>query len=348
MDVPISTETRAQATDAKAPFDSQDAEVIIRSSDNVDFRVFKILMSLASNVFKDMFALPQGPATVFDQETRDGLPVIVVTERSEIVEMLLKFCYPNLLSSVPGLKTMDEILPLLQVMDKYGIEKLESRLREALVTLPLVEERAISIFVAAYRRKWEKEMRIAATYILVQKDWEGLDVMELDSITGGDLLRLHRYRLKCAAAATHVATTFDWIPEMYASKLECPDCAECEGSQIVIFTSLDEQFECMVGGWWSSYMQNAGKELSIRPRGDTVLGSGLMDEAIRLLRASCCTGRCKRTSTERDFRQFCKRFASEVDRVVSEVSRLPVYTLALSKVIAYRSPWRFGFEAYQS
>ncbi|KAF9240602.1 hypothetical protein BU15DRAFT_73833 [Melanogaster broomeanus] len=44
---------------APEPFDNIDADVILRSSDNVDFRVFKIILSLTSPVFKDMFTLPQ-------------------------------------------------------------------------------------------------------------------------------------------------------------------------------------------------------------------------------------------------------------------------------------------------
>lgn len=43
--------------EASWPFDNPNAEVILRSSDNVHFRVFKGNLALASPVFKDMFTL---------------------------------------------------------------------------------------------------------------------------------------------------------------------------------------------------------------------------------------------------------------------------------------------------
>jgi hypothetical protein len=144
-------------TDAKAPFDSPDAEVIIRSSDNVDFRTFKTFLSSVSDVFKDTFTVPQGPGDVTkeDQKIRYGLPVIQVTG-SRIVETLLMFCYPNILTSVPVLQTVDEILPMLEVSIKYGIENLEKRLRKVSFLPPLVNDRAMQLFVVAYQRRWEK------------------------------------------------------------------------------------------------------------------------------------------------------------------------------------------------
>lgn len=46
-------------TIASPPFDDPEADIILRSSDNVDFHVYKFLLSLVSPVFKSMFALPQ-------------------------------------------------------------------------------------------------------------------------------------------------------------------------------------------------------------------------------------------------------------------------------------------------
>ena len=46
--------TESTVTD---PFDDPNADVILRSRDNVDFRTFKLMLSLASEFFKDMFSL---------------------------------------------------------------------------------------------------------------------------------------------------------------------------------------------------------------------------------------------------------------------------------------------------
>jgi len=315
-DAPASTESSCQAatvTDAKAPFNNPDAEVIIRSSDNVDFRVFKLFLSSVSVVFKDMFAIPQGPTDVtqVDQEMKDGVPVISITEESQIVERLLMFCYPNILISVPVLKTVDEILPMLEVAIKYGIEMLESRMREALFRPPVVEKRAMQLFVIAYHHRWEKEMRIAARHTLVQPAWNGLYVAELESITGGDLHRLQQYRLECATAATRVAKKIGWVKRDNIDLLHCNACEPVQKIEIGWMTFR-------LGAWWTNYMRKAAEELAKKPRGDTVLESSLIDTALQQ------ANRCQRCSEKMEmkgrFREFCEVFAVQVEQAISEVT----------------------------
>ena len=72
------------------PFDVPDANFIIRSSDNVNFRVHKSLLALASPIFKDLLSLPQ-PS---DREIVDGLPVVQLSESSELLNSLVSMLYP--------------------------------------------------------------------------------------------------------------------------------------------------------------------------------------------------------------------------------------------------------------
>jgi len=318
-DPPISTDSDSNhqeviITDAKAPFNSPDAEVIIRSSDNVDFRVFKSFLSSVSNVFKDMFAVPQGPVDIarVDQEMRDGLPVIPMTEESQIVETLLAFCYPNILTSIPALKTMEEMLPMLEVAIKYDIKALENRMRAELFKSSVVVEKTMQLFVIAYHHRWEKEMRIAARHTLVQPAWDNLYVAELESITGGDLHRLQQYRLECATAATRVATTLGWIKGDSIDGIHCNSCPE-PAQRIEV-----GWMRYKLGSWWKSYMGKAAQELAKRPRGDTVLGPSLIDAALQ--QANRCQ-RCRaRPETASRFRDFCDIFAAQVDQAISEVT----------------------------
>ncbi|OJT03115.1 hypothetical protein TRAPUB_6303 [Trametes pubescens] len=52
-----------QRRKASAPFDRDDADLILRSSDNIDFHVHRIILTLASPVFAGMFTTPQPPDT---------------------------------------------------------------------------------------------------------------------------------------------------------------------------------------------------------------------------------------------------------------------------------------------
>ena len=78
------------ATSPLEPFDAPDANLIIQSSDLVNLRVHKPVLAMASPFFKDLLSLPQS----FDSETVDGLPVVRMTESSEVLNSLVSILYP--------------------------------------------------------------------------------------------------------------------------------------------------------------------------------------------------------------------------------------------------------------
>jgi hypothetical protein len=71
-------------------FDLTDTNLIIRSSDLVDFRVHKLVLAIASPFFKDLLSLPQPP----DSESVSGLPVVRLSEDSELLNTLVSMLYP--------------------------------------------------------------------------------------------------------------------------------------------------------------------------------------------------------------------------------------------------------------
>ena len=72
------------------PLDVPDANLIIRSSDLVDFRVHKPVLAMASPFFNDLLSHPQ-PS---DSEFVDELPVVQLSEDSELLNYLISILYP--------------------------------------------------------------------------------------------------------------------------------------------------------------------------------------------------------------------------------------------------------------
>jgi hypothetical protein len=72
------------------PFHVPDANIVIRSSDLVNFRVHNSVLAMASPIFKDTLSLPQ-PS---DGEIVDGLPMIRISEDSELLNCLVSILYP--------------------------------------------------------------------------------------------------------------------------------------------------------------------------------------------------------------------------------------------------------------
>ncbi|KAL6302625.1 hypothetical protein BKA93DRAFT_736598, partial [Sparassis latifolia] len=149
----------AQPTTAAAPFDKPSASIILRTSDNVDFHAHKEVLSLASSVFEDMFAVPQ-PSVVApeDVHAETGLPVISVTETSQTLDTLLRLCYPM---DDPVLDNVDDAWEVLEAARKYQMDDaIGTKLKTALVVF--VSKSPIRVYAIACIFHLESEARAAA------------------------------------------------------------------------------------------------------------------------------------------------------------------------------------------
>ena len=81
---------QAQINPTHPTIDVPDANIVIRSSDLVDFRVHKSVLIMASPVFEDTLALPQPE----NSESVDGLPVVELKEDSELLNDFFSILYP--------------------------------------------------------------------------------------------------------------------------------------------------------------------------------------------------------------------------------------------------------------
>ncbi|KAJ6612605.1 hypothetical protein B0H10DRAFT_1917951 [Mycena sp. CBHHK59/15] len=72
----------------QALFDSPTADVLLSSSDGVNFRAHRLVLSLLSPVFGDMFQLPQPRGDTL-------IPQIHLAESAMVLNRVLVFCYPG-------------------------------------------------------------------------------------------------------------------------------------------------------------------------------------------------------------------------------------------------------------
>lgn len=76
MSLSYAEAARQAVDDSSELFNDTKADVILRSSDGIDFRMFKVLLSFASPFFEGMFDLPQPTNPSNLDDTKDGLPLI--------------------------------------------------------------------------------------------------------------------------------------------------------------------------------------------------------------------------------------------------------------------------------
>ncbi|KAI9454467.1 hypothetical protein BJY52DRAFT_1225080 [Lactarius psammicola] len=100
-----------------------DANIIIRSSDQVNFRVHKSVLAMSSPFFEDLLSLPQPP----DGEIVDGLPVVQLPEGAGLLNSLVSLLYPTP-PVIP--RSYEEVFALLAACQKYDMVSIQSYIRD--------------------------------------------------------------------------------------------------------------------------------------------------------------------------------------------------------------------------
>jgi BTB/POZ domain len=294
-------------TPAKAPFDKDNADLILRSSDNVDFRVFKLFLSFASPFFENMFTLPQttdhGSNNVHDP--KDAVQVVPISESSAVVKQLLTFCYP---CPDPVLDTLEEVVGVLEAATKYDMEDIRDRIQEMLVAPRFVEDELghLRVFCIAIQLGLEDAAKVAMRCTRNHPAMGRPYLQELDRISPRTYHQLLDYHWRCFQAATGVTTKFGRHNDSWLTSL-IPTCTECNAT----FGG------CRGTQYWVDYMEGANSALRDRPCGATVLRSDLMDDVLKYAHHNCDS--CSESAVEK-LRMFITAFQQEIDRVILTVS----------------------------
>ncbi|KAJ7507342.1 hypothetical protein B0H11DRAFT_1971305 [Mycena galericulata] len=195
--------------DAKPPFSGQVDEtnglvsdVILRSSDLVDFHAHQVILSFVSPFFKNMFAFPAPPpGTADSNEFRDGKPVVRLPEESAAVEKLLMLCYPRTHGNYL-FENLDGMDSAYLAVDKYLIPGA----REVMIAC-LLGERSLSqdpyrVFAIACHRGLEDVAKAAAMACIGKTFPRSPVIPEFDLISAQKLLNLQNFLSDCCVAAT--------------------------------------------------------------------------------------------------------------------------------------------------
>ncbi|KAK0203651.1 hypothetical protein DFS33DRAFT_818871 [Desarmillaria ectypa] len=305
-------------TIASAPFDVvEDADVILRSSDNVEFFVLKAFLSFASSFFKHMFS-DGNP-----DEIKNGLPVAPVVETAKIIRILLLFCYPG---EPPLLENVHEVRELYDVISKYCMDSVGKRMQNSLLKSPLILQEPVRLFAISVHYGWREVCETAAKNTLFHPASDHPSIKELGLITGLDYRRLLDYHTRCGAAAEAIVRRTSsssssrhnmyWrgIPEP-SSSWWCagsPCCSDARSSGCWVSVALWKEYHVHL--WLMRYFEDVAEKLKERPRGKTVMDDDIVN---RLLNSISCAS-CKATMIT-EMHILTDRLSFEVEKVISQV-----------------------------
>lgn len=289
---------------ANAPFDDPNSDIILQTSDNVHFRVYKLILSLASPFFKHMFTLPQ-PMSVDSKPSQSG-DVIPVSEDSKTLEKVLLFCYPG---SDPTFDALSDVQYVLAAMLKYDM-------REAAKThvARFVEGEPLRVFAIACRYRWVDVAGLAAKELL-KHPLIGAYVEELEFIPAGVYHRFLQYHSTCGNRAASVTSDLTWLQNK-----EGWVWFECRSESCPVHSfqwTLQDDLEYSVRAWFIDYLQAAGDVVKERPASRWIFAS--LFEVPFLQKAARCGNLCRNSAHAQLTAFATHHFAPEIDRVLAEV-----------------------------
>jgi BTB/POZ domain len=121
--------------------DTSGADVIIQSSDHANFPLHKSILASSSQVFKDMFSLPQPPDL---KDVVNRLPVVQVSEKAAVLRALITVLYP-IPSEIPS--SYSGVLALLSACQKYEMSAIQSSIRAEVAEENLLGANGAEAFV---------------------------------------------------------------------------------------------------------------------------------------------------------------------------------------------------------
>ncbi|KAG2075608.1 hypothetical protein BDR04DRAFT_1133244 [Suillus decipiens] len=257
---------------ARAPFDDHtNCDIIFRSADDVDFHVFKLILSLMSPVFKDMITLPQNES----QPGVSSVPIITVTESSTILESLLLLCYP---ATTPTFGSLDDANMVMKAARKYDMQAALTRVAD-LAMAQFLPNHFLELYALSCRFGWPHHAQTAATRALEIRDLgRPSNIFNgMRDLTALDYHRLLDYHYRCSIAAQAVGGSLSWLDISYKYMQMWKEC-HCKNSRSV---TLQAQFgNVKVAMWFHEYLVSSGKELLARPCGATLTESSVYNLAI--------------------------------------------------------------------
>ncbi|KAK0466953.1 uncharacterized protein EV420DRAFT_1260509 [Desarmillaria tabescens] len=327
--------TDSTTTIASFPFNDTNADLILRSSERVDFYVHKSLLSLASPVFRDMFDIGQAAQTL-----QGGIPVVQMSEDSDVLHKLLIWCDPRSIL-LPKQFTIDDISRVLSLTDKFMMEGIAGRV--SMLLSEYVKEQPARVYALAYRGcgSWGAELMRAAAWQTLKSDFPH-HTRAFDDISAKALMRLYEYRIDCITAAQSLITDLEWIP--IDKPWQHRQSSEQFGCRCIFLKCAGGWTH--VARWFVEYLQCARNSLKEKPCREAIfqhdLGPDVIDVESRQIapiphpRIECSARDLDDSKTRTSFSLFQQEFANEIDRVTKKVLDTQVYSepqaLTFSKV----------------
>lgn len=293
------------------PFDHDDADIILRSSDRVDFHVYQAILSISSPFFKSMFSLPQPNSSGAAPGSKDS--VVDLPENSRTIATILTFIYP-VVSAAPEPESLDDMMDAFVAAKKYDMAIVSQRLNQTFAESEIVQGDPIAAFSAAYSQELGEVCRIAAKASLKCRMNLNNIADKLQYMNGPAFYQLYKYHRACSTSAAQAVsgTRIDWITTEHSTWLHLADGGSCRSACPSHGYRVSSQY-------WSAsppfhdFITRARNVLLEHPCPEAVTGHQFLDPSYKV---NACD-RCRITSL--GLPEFSWFLGKEIERCISMV-----------------------------
>lgn len=178
-------------------------DLIIRTTDEVDFHVYKAIIAAASIVFADMLSIPQpSPGATTGDSYK---PAVEVAESSVVWETLIMLCYAPQPPTPEAFEDLAAVRAVLAAGVKYQMAVAVDYARLVLLLPKFMEEKPFAVYALGCAYKLPDVARTAARCSLRHPIYFEYSE-ELDILPPRASHHLSEYRRKCGASAQMLVT----------------------------------------------------------------------------------------------------------------------------------------------
>ncbi|VDB87558.1 unnamed protein product [Peniophora sp. CBMAI 1063] len=254
-------------------FNAPSAEFALESSDGVCFAVHKLMLELASHVFRDMLSFPQ-PATAGSPSR----PVISMSEDAQSLRILLRFCYPRTFCPEPALVGLDDIKRAATLAQKYAIELMRDAAERALISFaedPRVQQPDVA-YAVAWRYEYPDALRAAARRSL-EPFSVSLHAPEFEDVPATSSIALRHYQRQAGRvlqslldAPADKAYPVTWIQHNLFAVMDSANVRDnvrcsCEQKKIWFLSFGLVQVMQRIRSWWWFFVHSVVSSLKHNP-----------------------------------------------------------------------------------
>ena len=314
----------------RSPFDDEDADLVLRSSDGVDFWVYKTILAKASPVFKDMFTLP---------EAHTERQIVKLDGDAGTLEPLLRLVCPV---QRPKFASLRQLRPVLAAAEKYTMPFVATGLVDTLRTF--IESDPLDVYAIAYSYQMRDVVVVAARQLLKDPRLASprSPPPEFDTIPARALHEISEYLRRCARAAVDAVEDWRWMVReneahaVYVPKrggvvdqtkawvwLVCTDAHKHENTpDIEVFGPALLAYN--PPRWWWDYIDRLRRELAIKPLGHLATDPSNIGLSVKKA-ASCST--CAQSAL-RELVEYGQMLSKRIDAATAEVCALMTVSIA--------------------